>query len=108
LFNEIKKKSTINSAPEIYIFNSLADGLKHYKTKRPQSIENLPSDEELTAIAQEELEQSISKTLIKCQRCRYEILSDSVPKPSQFGGWTYQYLCHRCGHLNDFGEPCDD
>lgn len=34
--------------------------------------------------------------------------TDLIPKPSQYGGWSYWTGCRRCGFTFDTGEPYDD
>lgn len=34
--------------------------------------------------------------------------TDLIPRPSQYGGWSYWTGCHGCGFTFDTGEPYDD
>jgi len=43
-----------------------------------------------------------------CQFCRNDLAPDLIPRPSGYGGWTYQQYCSFCGKYTDTGEPYDD
>jgi hypothetical protein len=114
LFNELKHK--LDSEPVVHVFDSLAKGIKHFSENRPEPVPNLPSPEELQEIAFAELNQRKGQGLsqgfpgpIECYKCgKKEGFDGPVPKPSQYGGWTYQWICNACHEWNDFGEPYDD
>jgi len=114
LFNEIKKK--LQNEPTIYIFETLAGGISHYSENRPEPVEHLPAKEELEKIAEKEIRPlQIYSALsgfpepVICHKCSSgEGFIGPVPKPSRYGGWTYQWICKACGELHDFGEPYDE
>lgn len=114
LFEELKNK--IGKDPVVHIFESLAEGIEHYSENRPQPVENLPPKEELKVIAANELktrkEWGMSHGFpepIACFKCgEKQGFNGPVPKPSQYGGWTYQWLCNACHQWNDFGESYDE
>lgn len=114
LFEELKKK--LGKAPDIFIFESLAEGIEHYSENRKKPVENLPPKEELREIAANELKERKEYGMtrgfpdpIACFKCgEKKGFNGPVPKPSQYGGWTYQWLCNACHQWNDFGEPYNE
>lgn len=45
----------------------------------------------------------------RCPRCdSVNAGTDLVPRPSQYGGWSYWTGCRRCGFTFDTGEPYDE
>ena len=113
LFEEVKGK--IGRKPEVYVFDSLARGIEHYSEKRAIPIERMPSKDQLREMAAKKLRDRNRSGLPRgffipnsCYRCgAVESFSGPVPKPSHYGGWTYQWLCNACHQWNDFGEPYD-
>ncbi|MEW8509135.1 MAG: hypothetical protein AB2598_20835 [Candidatus Thiodiazotropha sp.] len=114
LYEELKKQ--IGKEPEVYVFETLAEGIEHYSEHRKTPVENLPTKEELKKIAAKELmerkEWGFSHGFpepIVCFKCgEKKGFRGPVPKPSQYGGWTYQWLCNACHQWNDFGESYED
>lgn len=114
LFNEIAQK--IGKEPTIYVFDSLAEGIRHFSDNNPKAIANLPSKEELVEIASSEMNQRLVWEIphnfpepIGCHKCGQKNgFVGPVVKPSQYGGYTYQWLCNACHEWNDFGEPYDE
>jgi hypothetical protein len=114
LMGELQSK--LGDAPIVHLFDSMADALKHFSLSRSAAIKNLPSEEELKDIAREEA--AISHSSLNsplyfhpqfCQTCgSANGFEGPVPKPSRFGGWTYQWLCKSCHKWADYGEPYDD
>jgi hypothetical protein len=45
---------------------------------------------------------------IKCFYCGADTETGLIPKPSMYGGWTYQKFCRICGKFSDTGEPYDE
>lgn len=58
LHNELVKVNTATANPSIYCFKTLAEGLKHFNQYSSEKINKLPTEEELKAIAEEELSDS--------------------------------------------------
>lgn len=114
LLEEVKR--SLGKTPTIYIFESLAEGIKHFSANSGTTISNLPSDHELERIASEE-KISHDKWIrhhgfpdpIACVHCSETLgFSGPIPRPSIYGGWSYQWMCNVCQEWNDFGEPYDE
>lgn len=45
---------------------------------------------------------------MQCFHCGAETEPGLIPRPSQFGGWSYQKFCRKCGKYSDTGEPFDE
>ena len=43
-----------------------------------------------------------------CPACGSELAPDLIPRPSGYGGWSYQQYCSSCGKYIDTGEPYDE
>lgn len=44
----------------------------------------------------------------KCFHCGANTEPGLIPRPSGFGGWSYQKFCQKCHRYSDTGEPYDD
>src|ERR1035437_2603979 len=44
----------------------------------------------------------------RCSICHEPISPDGIPRPSQYGGWSYHLYCGNCNHYIDTGDPYDD
>lgn len=114
LYDELCKAA--GKEVKVHIFESLAEGLKHYSDNRPEPVKELPSEDDLRQITSEEALQKVSfahssvfPDPIACFKCGKSAgFNGPVPKPSKYGGWTYQWMCNECGEWHDFGEPYDD
>ncbi|WP_009633244.1 PIN domain-containing protein [Synechocystis sp. PCC 7509] len=60
LYNELFKAKA--NPPSIFCFASLAEGLRHFNENSLEKIDNLPTDEELKLITEEELSSSVAQT----------------------------------------------
>jgi len=100
----------------VHVFESIAEGIKHYSDNRVEPVGKLPSEDDLRRITNEETLQKVSVARssvfpepIACFKCGKQAgFNRPVPKPSQYGGWTYQWVCKECGQWHDFGEPYDE
>jgi hypothetical protein len=45
---------------------------------------------------------------IMCPICWHPISPSKIPRPSQYGGWSYHLCCGSCGRYIDTGDPYDD
>ena len=62
LYDELVKANTNSATPSIFCFESLAEGLKHFKKNSLEKIDKLPTEEELKIITEEELSDSAAQT----------------------------------------------
>jgi len=62
LYDELVKANTNSAPPSIFCFESLAEGLKHFKKNSLEKIDKLPTEEELKIITEEELSDSAAQT----------------------------------------------
>jgi len=114
LYNEIYEKT--KKKVEVYVFDSIAEGVQDYCDKRPTAPSNMPTKTDIEEISKQEelnrysyIDHGISFVPKKCMNCDYSgELSGPYPKPSRYGGWSYQWSCPKCGHLHDYGEPYGD
>lgn len=111
---------TLNSKLEIHVFDNLASFLEAF-TKAgyvPESAAKTAPIEE----AKKEYEASLTERLVIGDTVTALVIracpntSDGqhdwddalIPKPSQYGGWSYWRFCKRCGARYDTGEPYED
>ena len=62
LYDELVKANTNIATPSIFCFESLAEGLKHFKKNSLEKIDKLPTEEELKIITEEELSDYAAQT----------------------------------------------
>ena len=114
LYEELCEKA--GKQVEVHVFDSIARGVKHYSDNRPTPVQTLPSEEDLRQITSQEDLNKVAYTSsnvfpdpIACFGCgESKGFSGPIPRPSQYGGWTYQWMCKACGKFHDFGEPYEE
>ncbi|KAB0670090.1 hypothetical protein F6V30_07965 [Oryzomonas sagensis] len=111
LNDEIQAKSGQNI--DIYCFERLTDALEHYQSMVKEKLKTLPPPEEMESIKKSEITQTRPEVdqhfqPTRCFKCGSESFTSGVARPSQYGGWTYQWQCCSCGSITDTGEPYDD
>lgn len=96
---------------DVLIFTDLSEAVRELQKKQGNK-----------AISEKELEDAHNEVVTtpmtrmvyaepptSCPKCGMNnSLLTIGPQPSQFGGWSYWYLCRRCGFHMDSGEPYDD
>ena len=114
LWNELADR--LGRPPEVFVYDSLAEGLSHYSAHRQAPVAHLPPEEELKEIAQVEARMQPPRDPVGeevgpggCYKCGHRgSLHGPVPRPSVYGGWSYQWMCPGCRQWVDFGEPYDE
>ncbi|WP_445628387.1 PIN domain-containing protein [Nostoc sp. DSM 114167] len=118
LYRELRQKCGEKEL-KFHLYDSLSEALREYQKGEDLEIEDLPPEEELKQIEEEEKRIIVSPTMSNypdlqiqkigaCPRCS---VRDQMVGPaaliSRYGGLTMQYICMNCGFHYDTGDYLD-